>query len=68
MPDGFVTAAEAAEELGISLSRIARLCQQGRIKGAQKFARVWLIPTPVKRIRAPSGPPGRGVTEEAHNA
>ncbi len=60
---GYVTATEAAKELGISPSRACRLCQQGRIEGAQKFRSVWLVPTPVKRIRAPSGPPGRGVTE-----
>ena len=44
---------------------LRRLCIKRRIEGAEKVAGVWLIPTPVKRIRGKSGPPGRGVTEEA---
>ena len=64
MPEGWATAQEAAKELGIEQSVLRRLCIKGRIVGAEKVAGIWLIPTPVKRIRAAKGPPGRGVTEE----
>ena len=61
MPEGWVTAQEAAKELGIEQSVLRRLCIKRRIVGAEKVAGVWLIPTPVKRIRAAKGPPGRDV-------
>ena len=44
---GFVTAQRAAAECGVSLTRIRQLLQQGRVEGARKFGRQWLVPTPV---------------------
>ena len=44
---GFVTAQRAAADRGISLTRIRQLLLQGRVEGAVKFGRQWLIPTPV---------------------
>lgn len=47
---------EAAKELNLSDRRIRVLCTQGRIQGAQKIGRDWLLPdeitiTPVQRKR-----------------
>lgn len=42
----FRTAKDFATDWGISVRRISRLCQMGRIPGAFKpSARLWLIPT-----------------------
>lgn len=35
---------EAAEKWGISERRVQLLCQQGRIAGAERHGRIWLIP------------------------
>lgn len=42
--EGFVTAKEAAEKWGVSLRSVQALCAEGRIEGATKMARVWIIP------------------------
>lgn len=39
-----MTARQAAEKWGISLRRVSRLCQEGRVPGAFKMTRIWLIP------------------------
>ncbi len=40
----YISCAEAAEKWGISEKRVQKLCEIGRISGAVKFSRVWLIP------------------------
>ena len=40
----YISCAEAAEKWGISERRVQKLCEVGRISGAVKFSRVWLIP------------------------
>ena len=52
-PAPYLTAKEAANELGLSYPRIRQLLQQGRIRGAVKPQRDWLIPRPVEIL-----PPG----------
>ena len=47
IPSPYITAQQAAEELGLSYSRIRQLLNEGRIKGAFKAPRDWLIPSPV---------------------
>ena len=42
----WLTSNEAAEALGVSRCWILRLCQQGRVKGARKLGRAWMIPAP----------------------
>ena len=42
--EGYVTAKEAAEKWGVSLRSVQALCAEGRIEGATKMARVWVIP------------------------
>ena len=56
-----MTTRQVAKLWGVDESRIRQLCIKRRIAGAEKVAGVWLIPTPVKRIRAAKGPPGRDV-------
>ena len=44
---GFVTSHRAAAECGVSLTRIRQLLLQGRVQGAVKMGRQWMVPTPV---------------------
>lgn len=44
MPDQFLTAPQAAERLGVSRYRIWQFCAAGRLPGAVKHGRDWLIP------------------------
>lgn len=41
---GFMTSVEAGEKWSLSKPRVAVLCAEGRIPGAEKKANVWLIP------------------------
>jgi hypothetical protein len=41
---GMISAKDAAKLLGVSDRRIRVLCEQGRIKGAQKIANGWILP------------------------
>ncbi len=55
----FVGTTEAAKRLGISASRLRVLLQQGRVEGAYKAGKIWMIPlykgSPIisKRQRGP---------------
>ena len=51
-----MTVAELAAELGVSVRRARALCAAGRIEGAQKLGRDWIIRTP---WRMTPGVPGR---------
>jgi len=51
-----VTVSQAAEELGVKPVRVRQLCQQGRIKGAEKLGWAWVIPQPVEIIPGTRGP------------
>lgn len=42
--NGYVRMAEASRRMGISKSRIRKLCQEGRVPEVRKFAGEWLIP------------------------
>ena len=48
IPSPYITAKQAAEEVSLSYSRIRQLLNEGRIEGAFKAPRDWLIPSPVK--------------------
>lgn len=39
-----ITAAKAAEKWGVTVRRVQGLCNEGKIKGAQRFGRAWMIP------------------------
>ena len=40
----YMSAPQAARKWGISERRVQKLCEGGRIPGAMKFSRIWLIP------------------------
>ena len=44
MKNGYLTTKEAAVLKGLSIVRIRQFCDAGRIAGATKFGRDWLIP------------------------
>lgn len=47
-----LTADLAARELGVSGARVRKLLSQGRIRGARKIGRDWVVPTPVQVMPA----------------
>ena len=47
---GFMTSVEAGEKWSLSKRRVAVLCAEGRIPGAEKKANVWLIPDTLKNL------------------
>lgn len=40
----YISAKEAAERWGIQVRGVQELCKAGRIQGAFKFERSWMIP------------------------
>lgn len=45
----FITITEAAEKWGISVRRAQDLCRLGKIPGAQRWGRNWMVPLDAKR-------------------
>ena len=45
----YLTTSEVAEKWGITARRVVVLCQEGRIDGAVKKSRMWLIPDTTKK-------------------
>lgn len=45
----YMTLREASEKWGISPRQINYYCSEGRIPGAEKMGRVWLIPKDAKK-------------------
>ena len=45
----FLTTKQASEIWGISQRRVAILCEEGRITGAVKAGRTWLMPADAKK-------------------
>ena len=46
----YMTLREASEKWGISPRQINYYCSEGRIPGAEKMGRVWLIPKDAKTV------------------
>ena len=44
----YITAKQAAQEVGVSYVRMRQLLLAGRVRGAFKLQRDWLVPTPVE--------------------
>ena len=55
--DEYVTVSEATKVMVKAASMIARLCQDGKLPGAKKIAKTWLIPRESVLSYAP-GPRG----------
>jgi len=45
----YLTSPEMSEKWGISSRRISLLCAEGRIEGAVKKGKTWLIPSDAKK-------------------
>lgn len=45
----YLSTTQAAELWGLSARRVALLCEQGRIEGAQKSGSRWIIPENAKK-------------------
>jgi len=51
------TVTDAATRWGISPRRVRLLCEQGRVKGAQKLSMGWVVPSDApKPVVGKSGP------------
>ncbi len=61
--DELITTAEAARRLGVSPRWVARLCADGRIEGAKKLGKTWLLLAGAKIAPAPAQP-GRPLRTE----
>ena len=48
---------EAAKTLGITPVRVRVLCREGRVRGAFRVGRTWVIPHPVQAHRKARGRP-----------
>ena len=42
--NGYITVQEVAKKWKITERRVQILCKSGRIDGAQKLSRIWIIP------------------------
>lgn len=42
--DHYMTIRETADRWGVSPRRVQLLCSEGRIDGAEKVGRIWMIP------------------------
>ncbi len=42
--NGFITVQEAADKWGITPRQVQILCKNGRIEGATRLSRIWIIP------------------------
>lgn len=49
----YISAKEAAERWGIQVRGVQELCKAGRIQGAFKFERSWMIPASAKKPEDP---------------
>lgn len=45
----YLSTTQTAERFGLSARRVALLCEQGRIEGAQKAGVNWIIPEDAKK-------------------
>jgi hypothetical protein len=53
--EGYITVAEATKLSGKGIKMIARVCQTGKLPGAEKIGNTWLIP----RVSVESYAPGK---------
>ena len=50
---------QAAEYLGVSGRRVRRLCVEGRVQGAEKCGRAWILPDSIIVLPAGRVRPGK---------
>lgn len=42
--NGFITVQEAAQKWGVTPRQVQILCKEGRVVGAIRMSRIWIIP------------------------
>lgn len=47
--NGFITVQEAAEKWSVTPRQVQILCKEGRIAGAMRMSRIWIIPEGAKK-------------------
>lgn len=47
--NGFITVQEAAEKWSVTPRQVQILCKEGRISGAMRMSRIWIIPEDAKK-------------------
>ena len=58
--NGYVQAEEIAKQWNVSTRQVQRLCDEGRVDGAVKFGKMWVIPADApKPTRTGKLKPGR---------
>ena len=62
---GLISSSQAAIELGISEQAVRSLIKRGRIAGAKRVGRQWIIPSPVARINPARGPQPKSPAAQA---
>lgn len=58
-PQTLLSPVEAAGILNVTERRVRKLCEDGRIRGARKIGKQWVIPNPPRVEPASMGPKGR---------
>jgi hypothetical protein len=57
--NGFITVQEAADKWGITPRQVQILCKAGRIDGATRMSRIWIIPDKAEKPTADKRKAGR---------
>lgn len=57
--NGFITVQEAADKWGITPRQVQILCKAGRIDGATRLSRIWIIPDKAAKPTADKRKAGR---------
>lgn len=57
--NGFITVQEAADKWGITPRQVQILCKAGRIDGATRMSRIWIIPDKAEKPTAYKRKAGR---------
>jgi hypothetical protein len=63
----YLTTVELSEIWGISSRRIGVLCAEGRLEGAIKKGKTWLIPSDVEKPKDERIKSGRYIKKESSN-
>lgn len=61
--NGFITVQEAADKWGITSRQVQVLCKNGRIEGATRMSRIWIIPETSDK---PTADKNRKVHQSSH--
>lgn len=63
--ENLMTVQQAAEKMGVSAARVTALCREGRVAGARKVGRDWILPGEPRIAAAARQRPGKVVLEPA---